>query len=105
MQKIETESEIDEFITVKIRARPYNGFEYKIPKDNFSRMSSVEIIQEVKTYMKNFFTNPHNLPFLREGVDKLDLHFHDDIPYNRPIVYLCDDSHGGGISAPSDGLY
>ncbi len=90
-----------EFITIKIRARPYTGFEYRVPKDIFKKMTSAEIVQEVKTYMKNFFTNPHDLPFLREGVDKLELHFHDDIPYNRPIMYLCDDNHGG-VTPPRD---
>ncbi len=85
----------DEFITVKVRARPYSGFEYKIPKNICYKMSSQEIIKEVKTYIKNFFTNPYDLPFLREGIDKIEFHIHDDIPYNRPIIYLCDDEHGG----------
>ena len=92
-----------EFITIKIRARPYTGFEYRVPKVNFVKMTSAEIVQEVKTYMKNFFTNPHDLPFLREGVDKLELHFHDDIPYNRPIMYLCDDNHGL-VSSKCEGI-
>ena len=47
----------------------------------------------MKNIMKSFFYK-HNLFSLEKGVDELDLHFHDDIPYNRPIVYLCDDNHG-----------
>jgi hypothetical protein len=81
-------------ITIKILAKPYNGFEYKISKKNFHKMSNFEIIEDVKIHMKKFFTNPYDLAILRDGVDKLDLHLHDDIPYNRPIIYLCDDTHG-----------
>lgn len=92
MQNIETKN-INEFITIKILAKPYTGFEYRISKDICHKMKSHEIIQEVKKYMKNFFTNPYDLPFLRNDIDKLNLHFHDDIPYNRPIMYLCDDNH------------
>ena len=84
----------DDFITIKISTKVYAGFTYKIPKEIFIQMNTEEIIKEVKTYMKNFFTNPHDLFLLREGVDKLELHSHDDIPYNRPIIYLCDNDHG-----------
>ena len=83
-----------DFITVKVCAKLYNGFEYKIEKEKYKKMNFKEIVDEVKTYMKNFFTNPYNLYELRDGVDKLDLHYHDDIPHNRPIIYLCDDCHG-----------
>jgi hypothetical protein len=84
----------DDFITIKISTKIYTGFSYKIPKEIFMQMNTEEIIKEVKMYMKNFFTTPHDLYFLREGVDKLELHMHDDIPYNRPIIYLCDSTHG-----------
>lgn len=84
----------DKFMTIKISAKLYTGFEYKIPIDIFNKMTMKEIIIEVKTYMKNFFSHPHNLYMLKEGVDNLDLHMHDDIPFNRPIIYLCDSTHG-----------
>ena len=84
----------DEFITIHVRAKIYHVFQYRIMKKKFIKLTVDEIINEVKTYMKNFFTNPHDLPILREGIDKLEFHMHDDIPYNRPIIYLCDSSHG-----------
>ena len=82
------------FINIQISAKIYAGFQYKIPKEIINNMTSEEIIKEVKIHMKNFFTNPYDLYLLREGIDKLELHIHDDIPYNRPIIYLCDSTHG-----------
>jgi hypothetical protein len=84
----------EDFITIQISAKIYAGFQYKIPKEIINNMTSEEIIKEVKIHMKNFFTNPYDLYLLREGIDKLELHIHDDIPYNRPIIYLCDHCHG-----------
>ena len=84
----------DDFITIKISTKLYAGFTYKIPKETFKQMNIDQVITEVKIHMKNFFTTPHDLFLLREGVDKLELHVHDDIPYNRPIIYLCDNEHG-----------
>ena len=83
-----------EFITVQISAKVYAGFQYKIPKDIFNTMNIGEIINEITVYMKNFFKT-HNLYLLERGVDEMSgLHFHDDIPYNRDIIYLCDHCHG-----------
>ena len=85
--------EID-FITIQISAKIYSGFQYKIPKDIINKMSEEEIIVETKTYMKNFFNN-NNLYILKDGIDTLQLHFHDTIPIKDDItiIYLCDHCH------------
>jgi len=83
-----------EFITVQISAKIYSGFQYKIPKDIFNNMNFDEIVKETKDYMKLFFKQ-NNLYLLADQIDNIgELHFHDDIPYNRDIIYLCDSSHG-----------
>jgi len=84
--------ESSKFITVQISAKIYAGFQYKIPKDVIKNMTSEEIVLHTKKYMKNFFET-YNLYLLKNGVDELELHFHDDIPYNRDIIYLCDATH------------
>lgn len=88
------ENSDDYFITIKLSTKLYAGFEYKIPKDIFNKMTTQEIISEFKTYMKNFFSYPHNLYMLKKDIDKLDLHIHDDIPHNRAVIYLCNSTHG-----------
>jgi hypothetical protein len=83
-----------EFITIQISAQTYAGFQYKIPKDIINSMTTDEIIKETKDYMKKFFKD-HNLYLLEQGVNNMgELHFHDDIPFNRNIIYLCDHCHG-----------
>ena len=83
-----------EFITVQISAKLFAGFQHKIAKEVINKMSVAEIIDEVKIHLKNFFSFPFDLYLLREKVDDLQLHIHDDIPFNRPIIYLCDSCHG-----------
>ena len=83
----------DNFITIKINASIYKGFQHKMKREIFNALSSEEIVYVTKNIMKSFFYK-NNLYSLEKGVDELELHFHDDIPYNRPIVYLCDDNHG-----------
>lgn len=51
-------------------------------------MTSDEIIKEIKIYMKNFFET-HNLYILKQGVDNLKLHIHEDISNDKNIIYLC----------------
>jgi hypothetical protein len=80
------------FIIIKISAEMYSGFTYKIPKAIFNIMTPKEIIKETKTYMKNFFQT-HDLYLLKDGVDALELHFHDDIPFDGDLIYLCDHCH------------
>ena len=84
--------ESGKFMTIQLSAKIYAGFQYKIPKDVIKNMTSEEIILHTKKYMKNFFET-YNLYLLKNGVDDLELHFHDDIPYNRDIIYLCDSTH------------
>ena len=79
-----------EYTIVQISAKIYAGFQYKIPTDVIKNMKEEEIIQEIKTYMKNFF-NTHNLWLLSEGLDKIELHIHDT-PYDK-IIYVCDHNH------------
>ena len=82
-----------EFLTIKLSCEIYNGFTYKIPKNIASNMSGIDIVEEVKIYMSNFF-NTHNLNYLSSHIKTVDFHIHDDIPYNRDILYMCDSSHG-----------
>lgn len=90
----------EDFIIIKITAKIYHGFQHKMERSIFNALSFEEIVNEMKTVMKSFF-HEHNLYSLEEGVDSLKLsHFHDDIPYNRPIVYLCDDNHGKDSEQP-----
>ena len=86
---------LEDFITIQLSAKIYWGYQYKIKKNRINMMSRDEIIAEVKTSMKNFFTVPYDLFLLREGVDKLELHFHGNDPFdnNSTIVYLCDHCH------------
>ena len=84
--------EEDEYMTIKINAKIYKGFQHKMKLEIFKALSIQEVIYVMKTIMKSFF-NQHNLYSLEKGVDELELHFHDDIPYNRQIIYLCDDDH------------
>ena len=85
--------EENNFTTVKVIAKTYKGFQYKIKNNKFIKMNFDEIVNETKTVMKSFFKQ-HNLTDLENGIDVLEFHFHDDIPFNRPIIYLCDNDHG-----------
>ena len=82
----------DEYITIQIDAGIYKGFQHKMKLVIYRALSSQEVVYVIKNIMKSFF-NQHNLYLLEKGVDELKLHFHDDIPHNRPIIYLCDDEH------------
>ena len=82
----------DEYITIKIDAGIYKGFQHKMRLEIYRQLSPQEVVYVMKNIMKSFFKE-HNLYSLEKGVDELKLHFHDDIPYNRPIIYLCDDEH------------
>ncbi len=83
-----------EYITIKMNVKIYYGFQHKMKKNIFNSLSTEDVVYSMKTIMKSFF-NKHNLFSLEKGVDEIgELHFHDDIPHNRPIVYLCDDDHG-----------
>jgi hypothetical protein len=83
----------DNFITFQVSAELYCGFQYKIPFDIVKKMSNEEIIKEIKIHMKNFFSKPHDLYILKNGIDKLNLHIHDKIEEGSNIIYLCDHCH------------
>jgi hypothetical protein len=82
------------FITFQISAKLYSGFQCKINKNICNLMSYDDIIKYIKIDMKSFFKNPHDLYILREGVDELNLHFHDPLPFSSDnIIYVCDHCH------------
>jgi len=77
-------------ITFQISANIYWGFQVKIKKTIVTEKSNDELIKYIKDDMKNFFKN-NNLLELSEGIDKLKLHFHQDISeINGGIIYVCD---------------
>ena len=82
------------FITFQISAETYSGFQYKIPYNICKNMTNEDIIKEIKINMKHFFTYPHDFYLLRNGIDDLQLHIHDDRPFNsNDIVYVCNHCH------------
>jgi len=77
-------------ITIQISAKTYWGFKHFIDKNKINFMTHDEIIEETKDKMKKFFKD-NNLLELKEGIDKLNLHIHDNInDSNNNIIYLCD---------------
>ena len=80
-------------LLIKMNCKIYKGFMYEIPSDKANKMSSMEIINEIKNYLSDFFKY-NNFTYLSENIKNVDFHMHDDIPYNRNIIYLCDDTHG-----------
>lgn len=78
----------EKYITIEISAKLFKGFEYKMTFEHFSKISSEEVINEVKTYMKNFF-KIYNLYELSDKVEELILHAHDNL-YNPDVIILCD---------------
>ncbi len=85
----------DENIIFQISAPIYSGFQYIIPKSNVQFMTSDEIIKEIKIYMRNLFQS-YNLYVLKDGIDNLNLHIHEDISIDKNIIYVCD--HCGYIN-------
>lgn len=81
-----------EKVIVQISAETYWGFRCVFEKKYYNSQLEVEIVKQVKTQMKAFF-HKHNLMILKEGVDKLNLHFHNTIESDDGIVYLCDHTH------------
>ena len=76
------------FITLQISARIYWGYQYKVPYEYAISVSKEALIEEIKIDMKNFFT-VHNLEELKEGVDNLHLHIHQDIQSSQEVVFVC----------------
>ena len=77
------------FITIQVSAPTYWGFQYKVPLDYAISVTPESLAKETQTHMKNFFET-HNLQELRDGVDLLNLHFHQAITPSDTVVYLCD---------------
>ena len=80
-------------VIFQISASVYWGFQVKIKKSKVKELadkSTDDLIKYIKNDMKTFFKN-HNLLELSEGIDKLRLHFHEDIcVLNKDIIYVCD---------------
>jgi hypothetical protein len=76
------------FITIQVSAPKYWGFRYKVPLEYALSVTKETLVLELKLYMKNFF-NTHNLQELKDGVDELNLHFHQDILPYQTIIYVC----------------
>jgi len=75
---------------IQISAKTYWGFNIKIPNNKLSLMTDIDIVEEIKKEMITFFKN-NNLEELKEGVNNLNLHIHDQISTGSTI-YVCD--HG-----------
>lgn len=78
----------NKFINITVSDPIYWGFKYIIPLDYAMNVTKDILVDEMKIYMKNFFGS-HGLVYLQEGVDKLNLHLHDDIKYTDTVVYMC----------------
>ena len=76
------------YTKVQISAKTYWGFNYDLVDSQLMTMSKNDIVEEIKRFMKTFFAI-HNLEELKEGVDKLELHIHQDIVPGQTI-YVCD---------------
>ena len=84
---------MSDFITIQVSAKTYSGFRHLISKDVIRNMSEKDIIDGVKNEMKRFFSSPHDLYLLKSGIDDLQLHLHDQMPFENDIIYLCDHCH------------
>jgi len=76
---------------VQVSAPIYWGFRYSIKNERITTLSKEDVIQELKEHMKSFF-KIHNLEELKDGVDKLELHIHQDLLPNT-IIYACNHKH------------
>jgi hypothetical protein len=75
---------------IYISAKTYAGFTIDIDNETYYKMTRDEVITHVKFAMKQYFTTPQDLYVLRDGVDKLKLHRHDDDTQRKDYIYLCD---------------
>jgi len=79
---------MSDLVTIQISSKIYWGFNIKIKRKLLKKMTCEEIINYTKIQMKDFF-NIHNLLELKEGVDVLNLHIHEDLN-DLNVIYLCD---------------
>ena len=79
---------MDKLINITVSDPIYWGFTYKIPLDYAMNVNKDILVDEMKQYMKNFFGS-YGLVYLQEGIDKLNLHLHNDIKETDTVVYMC----------------
>jgi hypothetical protein len=77
-----------EYTKIQISAKLYWGFNIEIPNNRLITMTKDEIVDEIKSFMKTFF-ELYNLEELKNGIDLLNLHIHDDIIIGQTI-YVCE---------------
>lgn len=78
------------FVTLQISAPTYWGYNIKVLQQTLLNSSLEDIIHLLKSDMKIFFEE-HNLMELKDGVDNLNLHIHQDIEPHHEIIYVCAD--------------
>jgi hypothetical protein len=81
-----------QFITIQVSAKTYWGFQYKVPLVYALSVTRASLAKETQTHMKNFFET-HNLQELKDGIDKLHLHIHQEILPTDTVVYACNHIH------------
>lgn len=85
----------DDFVTFQISDKIYWGFRHYILRERLLDMSDQvrkTVIKEIKAHMKIFFAD-NNLLQLSDGVDKLNLCFHENILPQTRIIYICTHCH------------
>lgn len=63
---------------IEVSAPHYAGFNYQISDDDIRSMTEEDIVSQTKVIMKSFFDH-HNLHSLRDGIEKLHFHIHQNI--------------------------
>ena len=79
-----------DYTKIQVSAKTYWGFNIEIPNNKLALMTDIDIVEEIKKKMIAFFKK-HNLEELKEGVNNLNLHIHDQISAGQTI-YVCDHS-------------
>ena len=80
-----------DYTKIQISAKTYWGFNIKIPNNKLALMTDNDIVEEIKKEMIAFF-KIHNLEELKEGINNLNLHIHDQI-LTGSTIYVCDHGH------------
>jgi len=78
---------MEKYTKIQISAKTYWGFSIDIPDRRLVGMNETDIVEEIKSFMKIFFSI-HNLEDLKEGIANLNLHIHQDIVPGKTI-YVC----------------
>jgi len=72
---------------IEVSAPQYAGFNYQISDDEIPFMIEEDIVSQTKAIMKSFF-DYHNLHSLRDGIEDLHLHIHQNIEPGNTI-WVC----------------